>query len=67
MTNTPMLKGVIVSHGETQTQLAEILNMNPTTLNQKVNGRARFYDDEMLAIKNHYNLSAEDFCHIFFA
>lgn len=67
MTNSAKLKGLIVSRDETQAQLAEVLNMNPTTLNQKINNRARFFSDEMVIIKQHYNLSAEEFCDIFFA
>lgn len=67
MTNSAKLKGLIVSRDETQAQLAEVLNINPTTLNQKINNRARFFSDEMVIIKQHYNLSAEEFCDIFFA
>lgn len=67
MTNSAKLKGLIVSRDETQAQLAEVLNINPTTLNQKINNRARFFSDEMTAIKKHYNLTAEEFCDIFFA
>lgn len=67
MTNAAMLKGLIVSRGETQAELAEILHMNPTTLNQKINNRAKFFSDEMVVIKEHYGLSAEEFCNIFFA
>lgn len=67
MTNSAKLKGLIVSRDETQAQLAEVLNINPTTLNQKINNRARFFSDEMTIIKKHYNLTAEEFCDIFFA
>lgn len=67
MTNSAKLKGLIVSRDETQAQLAEVLNINPTTLNQKINNRARFFSDEMTIIKEHYNLTAEEFCDIFFA
>ena len=67
MTNSAKLKGLIVSRDETQAQLAEVLNINPTTLNQKINNRARFFSDEMTGIKKHYNLTAEEFCDIFFA
>lgn len=67
MTNSAKLKGLIVSRDETQAQLAEVLDINPTTLNQKINNRARFFSDEMVIIKQHYNLSAEEFCDIFFA
>lgn len=67
MTNSAKLKGLIVSRDETQAQLAEVLDINPTTLNQKINNRARFFSDEMVVIKEHYGLSAEEFCDIFFA
>ena len=48
-------------------QLAERLNINPSTLSKKINGHVDFSRDEVASIRRELNLSDSDVIRIFFA
>lgn len=65
--NKQKLKGAIVSHGDTQSKLAEALGMSISALSLRINGHGKgFLQSEMDAIKRRYNLTAEEMDEIFF-
>lgn len=65
--NKARLKGVIVAHGDTQTDLAKALGLSLSALSLRINGHGSgFRQTEMDAIKKRYNLTAEDMDGIFF-
>lgn len=65
--NVQLLKSKIIENGETQAQLAKAIGMSASNLNDKINGKVAFRQDDIAAIKRHYHLSADDVDLIFFA
>lgn len=63
------LLGVIASAGETCSDAANVIGVTRVTFSKKINEKdgASFTQPEILAIKNHYNLNAEQVDLIFFA
>lgn len=63
------LESVMKKYGDTQATLAKVLGISRTCFNNKINERddACFTQPEMKAIKNRYNLTANDIDEIFFA
>lgn len=62
------LKSILILNGESQKDLANVLELSPTTVSYKINeskGR-EFTQSEIRKIKEHYDLSAEDINEIFF-
>jgi len=47
--------------------LADAIGMGQSALNDRINGKKQFRQDEMNAIKQHYGLSAEQMEAIFFS
>lgn len=64
--NTQLLKSKIVEFGETQAQLAQAIGISPSNLNDKINGKVSFRQDDIAAIRNRYHLTADDVDLIFF-
>ena len=66
--NPNKLKSVMVLHGDTQEVLADAIGMSRVTLARKIHGTdgAQFLQKEIQAIKERYNLTAEDVDDIFF-
>ncbi len=66
--NKRKLNAVMQLHGESQQTLAEYLQMSLSRLNAKINEYrgAQFRQNEIAAIQEHYNLSAEEVNEIFF-
>lgn len=64
--NKQLLKAKIVEHGDTQAQLAAAIGISASNLNDKINGKVSFRQNEIAAIRNRYNLSAQEVDHIFF-
>ena len=65
--NSNKLKGVIVSAGETQAQLAEAMGISLSRLNAKINETgAEFTQREISFIRDRYNLSDSQITDIFF-
>ena len=65
--NTKMLKATMVAHGDTQAQLADAIGISASNFNDKINGKVSFRQSDIAAIKERYNLSADDVDRIFFA
>lgn len=61
------LKGLIVANDGNQQNLADAMGISRTRLNAKIKGTggAQFTQNEMLFIKNRYELSDEQFNDIF--
>ncbi len=64
--NTAALKSVIVRNNENQARLAEILEINLSALNARINGKMDFRRSEINKIREHYHLSPEETIEIFF-
>lgn len=64
--NTKMLKAKIVENGDTQAQLAAALGISASNLNDKINGKVSFRQNEIAAIRNKYHLTAVEVDTIFF-
>ena len=65
--NTNLLKSHIVKHGETQESVAALLGITRGTLSKKMrNNDADFTQREIMVIKEHFNLTADDIDGIFF-
>lgn len=52
--------------GKTQENLATALNMNPATMNKKINGASEFKLQEIQKLAEVLDLSSEDIITIFF-
>ena len=66
MVNKQELKAVITLFGDRQSDLAAVLHMAPTTLSNKINGKAFFSTKDIETIAERYNLSPTDIPRIFF-
>lgn len=66
--NKALLKSKMVLHGDTNQTLSEHLGITPVTFSRKLNeiDGAEFSQRELLAIKNRYSLTDEEFVLIFF-
>lgn len=64
--NSSKLKAKIVENDDTQAQLAAAICISPSNLNDKINGKVSFRQDEIAAIRNRYHLSAIEVDSIFF-
>lgn len=60
-------RGKVVSEGLTMGNVAEMLNINPTTLHRKLSGESEFTRKEIQQLRGILNLSAEDVDLIFFS
>jgi transcriptional regulator with XRE-family HTH domain len=65
--NTNELKAVMKRHDDTQEKLAEVLGLQVSGVSERVNGKIEFRRSEINAIRERYNLSAEETIKIFFA
>lgn len=64
--NTNLLKAKIVEHGDTQAQLASAIGISASNLNDKINGKVSFRQNEIASIRNRYNLTSQEVDLIFF-
>ena len=64
--NSSKLKAKIVENDDTQAQLAAAIGISLSNLNDKINGKVSFRQDEIAAIRNRYHLSAVEVDSIFF-
>lgn len=65
--NSSKLKAKIVENDDTQAQLAAAIGISPSNLNDKINGKVSFRQDEIAAIRNRYHLTAFEVDSIFFS
>lgn len=64
--NSNLLKAKMVANGDTQADLAKAIGISAATLNYKINGKVSFRASDITAIRQRYNLSADDVDLIFF-
>lgn len=64
--NSNELKAEMKRNNDTQEKLAEALELSLSGVNDRINGRIEFRRSEINAIRQRYNLSAEDTVRIFF-
>lgn len=64
--NTIELNVEMLRHGDKGETLANALGIARATLSAKLNGKAEFTHDEMVKIRNRYELDADRFVEIFF-
>ena len=64
--NEKELKAKIVAFGDTQARLADAIGISASNLNDKINGKAQFRQNDIATIKERYHLTAEDVDRIFF-
>ena len=60
------MKAVIAKNNDTQVKLAEILGLQVSGLNARINGQIDFRASEIKKIAQRYNLSLEELDAIFF-
>lgn len=65
--NSKLLKSKMVEFGDTQSCLASAIGISTSNLNDKINGKVPFRQDDIAAIRNRYHLSAVDVDLIFFS
>ena len=66
MVKKNLLEAKMKIFGDTQSDLAEALEISLSTFNYKLNGKSEFTRDEIQKIKERYNLTAEEIDEIFF-
>lgn len=65
--NSELMKSYIVRNGDNQSKLSDALGISLSNLNAKINGKsASFRQNEIIAIKDRYGLTAEEVDSIFF-
>jgi len=64
--NPKELKAAMKRNDDTQEKLAQALCLHLSGINDRINGRVEFRRSEIDAIRQRYNLSAEDTMRIFF-
>ena len=63
-----LFKSFLVKNGDTQKDLADALGISPSNLNAKINGAGTsFRQNEIIAIKERYHMTAEEVNAVFFA
>lgn len=60
------LKAVLERYGQTQNDLAELLNITYQSVSIKLNGKSDFTQSEIFKIIHHYNLTPDEVMDIFF-
>lgn len=66
--NKELLRSIMVLNGETNKDLAKLLGISEQSVSGKINEtNTEFKQGEIAAIRQHYNLTAEQVADIFFA
>lgn len=66
--NKALLRSIMVAHGDTNEDIAKLLNISVQSVSDKINERGtEFKQGEIAKIKDHYGLSPEQVDSIFFA
>lgn len=66
--NKELLRSIMVLHGDTNRDLADLLGISEQSVSGKINEKGtEFKQGEIAKIKDHYNLSPEQVEAIFFA
>ena len=64
--NSNLLKATIIKNGDTQEKLAKDMGLQTSALNMRINGKIEFRRNEIIFIKQRYNLSSNEVDSIFF-
>jgi len=64
--NSNLLKATIIKNGDTQEKLAKDMGLQTSALNMRINGKIEFRRNEIIFIKQRYNLSSDEVDSIFF-
>lgn len=64
--NSNLLKATIIKNGDTQERLAKDMGLQTSALNMRINGKIEFRRNEIIFIKQRYNLSSDEVDSIFF-
>ena len=64
--NSNLLKATIIKNGDTQEKLAKDMGLQTSALNMRINGKIEFRRNEIIFIKQRYNLSSDEIDSIFF-
>lgn len=67
MLNVKKFRSVLILEGKTYKNIAELLNINITTLYRKLNGESDFYRNEIDTVAKYLKLTLEEVEEIFFA
>ncbi len=65
--NSLEMKVAMKRNEDTQEKLAEVLGLQVSGINARINGHIQFRADEIGKIRRRYNLSGEDIVKIFFS
>lgn len=66
--NKELLKAFLIKNGDTQQKLAAALGISLSNLNAKINSTGTsFRQNEIIAIKRRYHMTAEEVDAVFFA
>ena len=66
--NKELLRSIMVLHGDTNKDLAELLGISEQSVSGKINeNNTEFKQGEIAKIRQHYNLTAEQVTNIFFS
>lgn len=60
------VRKMLAAFGEDQSDLADLLGITYQSVSLKLNGHSEFKRSELIAIKQHYKLTPEQFMYIFF-
>ena len=58
--NSNLLKATIIKNGDTQEKLAKDMGLQTSALNMRINGKIEFRRNEIIFIKQRYNLSSDE-------
>lgn len=66
--NKELLRSIMALHGETNKDLAELLDISEQSVSGKINeNKTEFKQGEIAKIRQHYSLTAEQVANIFFS
>lgn len=64
--NTALFKYHMAKYGDSVGSLAKFLGISASRASMKVNARADFWKNELVAIKSRYKMTLDDFNAVFF-
>lgn len=66
--NKRLLRSIMALHNETNSDLARLLGISEQSVSSKINENgSQFKQGEIVKIRDHYNLDAEQITNIFFS
>ena len=65
MTNTTLLKAIMILHNDSTSSFAKHIGINRQNASKKINGKSDFKQSEIVKITNLYNLTDSEIRNIF--